>query len=672
MNTLKDRFAGCWAPRKRWFGKAWTIGVVCLCGCAAPRPETDAIPQKPRPVDTTASSCAEGFRSDGPLDGNRFDAGSQTAWAGQPGQADWWWQVRFARPQELGAIFQVVGDHEFCLRNSPKAYAWQCSRDGKTWQDIEETRTKDERRMFRVHRLKKTYLATHVRLRIDEAHGKAPTLREVEFYRDRNATIETPPWAVIVSTIEKPTGLDQPSDYLKLLRLCPNGKTLPVQQVWLDSFNEAFVAAEPRPLCAFLTGNFKDWCEVAREPWRGTQEVLNRRNLPIYAACGGAQGLALLSTAGVDKPWDCPHCRDPKAPKSPVYGHIGHTTTRPCGDYSGCIPERGIFNIRALADDPLFAGLPREFKLRESHVGQVEFVPPGWTLIATRGRGAKTRMQGMRLNDRYIYAVQFHIELCDGTLEASVRIMENFLSLARQWGGYNPGGAPIAAPHPMPVTTTRSDPASAAAVIGLVGDSTVCDYPAERNIRGWGQVFGAFFDDDVRIANHAKSGRSSKSFIREGLWDKTLAARPDYVFIQFGHNDCPGKGERSTDPNSDYGDYLRKYIDDSRKIGATPILVTPMARRTFTKDGRMADTLRPYAEAMIRVAAERKVPVIDLHKRSIALFEKLGDAGSASLSCSPGDRTHFSEKGARTLAEIVAEEAFKAVPDLRPYMKRRN
>ena len=107
--------------------------------------------------------------------------------------------------------------------------------------------------------------------------------------------------------------------------------------------------------------------------------------------------------------------------------------------------------------------------------------------------------------------------------------------------------------------------------IVLVGDSTVASYPeppADRpSLTGWGQVFDEFFSDRVTVLNHAVSGRSSKSFLGEGLWSKALEAKPDYVFIQFGHNDQPGKGERSTDANTDYQDYLRRYITDARASG---------------------------------------------------------------------------------------------------------
>jgi hypothetical protein len=157
----------------------------------------------------------------------------------------------------------------------------------------------------------------------------------------------------------------------------------------------------------------------------------------MWASCGGAQGLAILAETGVDQPWDCPHCRDPQHPKTPIYTHVGHTGKRPCGDYSACIFERGPFPVRQTAADPVFRGLPRIFTAMESHCGQIEWPPRGWTLIAGAGPGAQTKTQCLRMNDRYIYAAQFHIEMT-GAPQTSRQIMGNFLALAKTWGGYNP------------------------------------------------------------------------------------------------------------------------------------------------------------------------------------------------------------------------------------------
>lgn len=222
-----------------------------------------------------------------------------------------------------------------------------------------------------------------------------------------------------------------------------------------------------------------------------------------------------------------------------------------------------------------------------------------------------------------------------------------------------------------PIAVHADEPVKPLRVV-VIGDSTAATYlkpPKDRpDLTGWGQVFGESFNDTITVDNHARSGRSSKSFLREGLWKKALAAKPDYVFIQFGHNDMAGKGDRATDPNTDFRDNLRRYINDARKIGAKPILVTPMTRRVF-RDGKIRTTLRPYAEAMLVVGKELKVPVIDLHASSVEMFNRLGDAGSADYSPSKRDRTHFSKKGARAIAGLVAAGIRKSVPELSARLK---
>ena len=214
---------------------------------------------------------------------------------------------------------------------------------------------------------------------------------------------------------------------------------------------------------------------------------------------------------------------------------------------------------------------------------------------------------------------------------------------------------------------------SANPVIVIVGDSTVADYPAASTMRGWGQMLGEFLTDGVKVVNLAAGGRSSKSFIREGRWKAALAKKPDFVLIQFGHNDCPGKGDRATKARGDYMDYIRQYVRESRGIGATPVLITPMTRRRFAADGKTIRTiLRPYADAMLTVAREEKVACVDLHARSVALYESLGDAGSAELGNEGRGRSHFSPKGARKMAELIIQDLPAAEPKLAPMVRKGN
>jgi lysophospholipase L1-like esterase len=209
--------------------------------------------------------------------------------------------------------------------------------------------------------------------------------------------------------------------------------------------------------------------------------------------------------------------------------------------------------------------------------------------------------------------------------------------------------------------------------IALIGDSTVASYakpPADRpDLTGWGQVFGEFFTDRVTVLNHAASGRSSKSFRRENRWQPVLDAKPDYVFIQFGHNDQKKEGDRYADPETDFREQMKQYIAEARAAGATPILVTPVARRTFA-EGNATTTLTPYADAMHAVGRETKTPVLDLHKVSVAHYQKLGDEASADLTFGNADRTHFTRKGATTMAQFVATAVRVQIPELRPYLKQ--
>lgn len=221
-------------------------------------------------------------------------------------------------------------------------------------------------------------------------------------------------------------------------------------------------------------------------------------------------------------------------------------------------------------------------------------------------------------------------------------------------------------------TTSAVDDATAPVRLAIVGDSTVCNYPDERPERGWGQFIEERFNaGSVKVSNLAASGRSTKTFIKEGRWQKTLDEKPNYVLIQFGHNDShdPGKSE-ATDAATGYKEFLRRYIDDSRAIGATPILVTPMVRRNFDTNGKLKGELQRYADAMKEVGTEKKVAVIDLHTSSMVLMEKLGPDASAAFANKTGDKTHFNEKGARAMADLVVKELPTAEPKLAVHLSK--
>jgi lysophospholipase L1-like esterase len=225
----------------------------------------------------------------------------------------------------------------------------------------------------------------------------------------------------------------------------------------------------------------------------------------------------------------------------------------------------------------------------------------------------------------------------------------------------------IAAPAALGVAA--DEPARPKVRIVLVGDSTVIDDG------GWGGAFAKLLGPDAECVNLAKSGRSSRSYRAEGHWQKALEQKPAYILIQFGHNDMPGKGpERETDPDTTFRENLARYVEEARQADARPILVTPMTRRLFTPEGKIKSNLVPFAEAVQKVAQEKKVPLVDLHARSIELLDKMGPKAAAALnraSADPArtDLTHLSPKGAEVTAPLVVEELARAVPELRAYLK---
>jgi len=199
----------------------------------------------------------------------------------------------------------------------------------------------------------------------------------------------------------------------------------------------------------------------------------------------------------------------------------------------------------------------------------------------------------------------------------------------------------------------------------LAGDSTV----AENS--GWGPAFAKLLAPTAECLNFARGGQSSKSFRDSKNWQKALDSKPNYILIQFGHNDQPGKGpNRETDPKTTYPENLSRFVDEARAIGAEPVLITSMARRTFD-NGKIRHDLEPYAEAVRKVAEEKKVPIIDLNARSIALLEKLGPEGTKPFDpvTKDGrpDHTHLSPRGGEVMAQIVAEDLVKVLSKVKPY-----
>ena len=232
--------------------------------------------------------------------------------------------------------------------------------------------------------------------------------------------------------------------------------------------------------------------------------------------------------------------------------------------------------------------------------------------------------------------------------------------------------------------------------VHTIGDSTMSEYkPAATPKRGWGMYLQAFFNpDSVTVNNRGKSGASTRTFYEtDNLWPsvKSQMHAGDYLIIQFAHNDEKCKGEdvyvenaklraegkdtltdmRGTEPNTTYKAYLRRYIREAREMGVTPVLMSPICRAYFGKDGRINEEGRhklnaqrdngqstkdkDYVRCMREVAEEMSVPFLDMTERSREAFEQAGREFCMANYFNCGDKTHTSAAGGMAVASLAYE-----------------
>jgi lysophospholipase L1-like esterase len=227
----------------------------------------------------------------------------------------------------------------------------------------------------------------------------------------------------------------------------------------------------------------------------------------------------------------------------------------------------------------------------------------------------------------------------------------------------------------------------------LVGDSTTAVFG------GWGPSFcGYHVTSFMACVNLARGGRSTSNYRAEGSWDialsemRTPGYRNIWVLIQFGHNDQPGKPGRSTDLATEFPANLKRYVEEARAAGAHPVLVTPLTRRSFV-NGKLINDLAPWAAATRKVAADLKVPLLDLNADSAAAVDAMGSAAADRFAeVPPGaapptpprstevmvnpmaqpklsfDHTHLGVEGANYFATMVTRELSVAIPEMRPLL----
>lgn len=204
----------------------------------------------------------------------------------------------------------------------------------------------------------------------------------------------------------------------------------------------------------------------------------------------------------------------------------------------------------------------------------------------------------------------------------------------------------------------------------LIGDSTMADKEPvdETPERGWGMVLPSFFNDKVVVENHARNGRSTKTFIAEGRWNFVMnrIGEGDYVIIQFGHNDeVATKSSYTTE--TEFEANFRKMVIDVRSKEANPILCTSVARRKFDSIGNLVDTHPVYPAIIRKVATDMRVPLIDMKIMSEKVLQKYGVEASKKLfmHVEPGvwkkhpngkiDDTHFVDAGALEMAKLAVQ-----------------
>jgi lysophospholipase L1-like esterase len=207
----------------------------------------------------------------------------------------------------------------------------------------------------------------------------------------------------------------------------------------------------------------------------------------------------------------------------------------------------------------------------------------------------------------------------------------------------------------------------------LIGDSTVRNNTAGQV--GWGTPIGALFDTNrIKVENRALAGRSSRTFFTEGLWEKVLKdLRPgDFLLMQFGHNDggglkdpkgrasLKGAGEETQEVVKEgkpevvhtYGWYLRKYVQDAKTKGATPIVLSLIPRNMWNGD-QVNRASRDYGKWAAEAARAEGVLFVDLNEIVAKRYEAEGKEKVQTAYFDPADHTHTKAEGARVNAECV-------------------
>jgi lysophospholipase L1-like esterase len=378
------------------------------------------------------------------------------------------------------------------------------------------------------------------------------------------------------------------------------------------------------------------------------------------------------------------------SPSSPVHdGGIRVLESIPYSSGSGYGFEdtSGVRFIRPSAADPLKGGFctgikPFLFSVRlpeGNYDVAVELGDPNGESAATvKAESRRLMLENVRTENGAVAIRKFTVNIRIPRLSDSVNVKLN----PREIGVFHwDDKLTLEFDGPRPCLRSldirRSD---SAVTVYLAGNSTVTDQTREP-WASWGQMIPRFFKAGAAVANHAESGEALKSFMAQNRLEKILSAmKPgDYLFVEFAHNDQK-PGAAHADPFTSYQDCLRHFIRETRRRGATPVLVTPVYRRNFDSTGAVVNTLGDYPEAVRRTAAEEKTALIDLNAMSKAFYEALGPEKSArafvhypagTFPDQRGelkDNTHFNPYGAYELAKCVVKGIRASLPGLAGYL----
>jgi lysophospholipase L1-like esterase len=191
----------------------------------------------------------------------------------------------------------------------------------------------------------------------------------------------------------------------------------------------------------------------------------------------------------------------------------------------------------------------------------------------------------------------------------------------------------------------------------VCGDSTVCDQPSET-FASWGQMLPRWFKQNIVVANNAESGETTASFYGEKRMDKimTTLKQGDYVFVQFGHNDM----KAGAVPLARYKQLYEKFVADARGKGATPVICTPVSRKSFGADGKITNSFGPFPDAVRQVAKEQNVAFIDLQNMTASMYEAIGKDKIGTAFANAREGTHHSDYGSYEISKCVVQSTIDA------------